>query len=365
MRTVIAVPVLDEERHIARCLRSLLNQAIEEKPQILVLDGGSTDRTAEIVSALALDDPRITLVQNPKRLQSAAVNLAARIGTPEATVLVRADAHAAYPPNFLRDCVVALRETGASSVVVPMRAAGRGCLQRTIAAAQNSRFGNGGSAHRVQATSGFVEHGHHAAFDRAFFLRIGGYDESFSHNEDAEFDIRAIRAGGSIWMCAEAAMTYFPRDTLRALAKQYFGHGRGRARTLLRHRMRPKARQMAPLFALAAAAVPLLLLPLHWEFGLPALAYGAFCLGWALRGAIIGRDACLLCMAVVAVTMHLCWAAGFVDILARWLLSPTQDPEALGRLLTVAPRETPGSDRPPFQQYRRNRSQQDHQVVPK
>ena len=57
-----------------------------------------------------------------------------------------------------------------------------------------------------------MEHGHHAAFDRKAFLAVGGYDESFTHNEDAELDIRLRKSGAKIWLCSELGIAYFPRD---------------------------------------------------------------------------------------------------------------------------------------------------------
>jgi len=310
----IAIPALNEENYIEACLLSLLGQWPEEQLDLLVLDGGSHDATVERVARIAALHPCVRLLHNPARLQSAALNLAARQAAPQAAILVRADAHCVYPPGFLRRCVREYLRTGATSVVVPMRneAAPRHAMQRAIAAAQSSRLGNGGAAHRTGAASGFVEHGHHAVFDRAFFLRIGGYDESFTHNEDAEFDHRATQAGGRIWMCRDEPVVYFPRRSLAALARQYFNHGQGRARTLLKHGLSPKPRQMAPVAMLGGLAAGALVAPFAPVLALPALVYPTLCLGWgALRAARAG-DAAMLLGGPALMTMHLAWAAGFL-----------------------------------------------------
>lgn len=308
----IAVPVLNEERYLTACLDSLLPQWPADRCEVLVLDGGSTDRTREIVNGLAARHPQLRLVDNPDRLQSAAVNLAADLADPRATVLLRADAHALYPEGFVAAVVSALHRHDATSVVVPMRNQGRSGPQRAIAAAQGSRFGNGGAAHRAGGASGWVDHGHHAAFDLDFFRALGGYDPAFSHNEDAEFDHRARAAGGRVWMCAEAAVTYFPRRGLLALARQYSRHGNGRARTLLKHRLRPRPRQMAPLAALLGNGAAAALSP-----SLPALllvpaGYAALCLGWGALLAVRRRDPWVLMAAPAAATMHHAWAFGFL-----------------------------------------------------
>lgn len=322
----IAVPTLNEAAYIEGCLLSLIAQWPQDSIEILVLDGGSTDRTAEIVESLSLQYPFLRLVHNPRRIQSAAVNLAADIATPRARILVRADAHCVYPAGFLQRCVSEMLRVGATSVVVPMRNEAQEGLavQRAIAVAQSSRLGNGGAAHRTGAGSGFVDHGHHAVFDRDFFLSIGGYDESFTHNEDAEFDHRAIQAGGRVWMCREAPVVYFPRKSFSGLARQYFRHGRGRARTLLKHRLRPRARQMAPVVAFGLLLGGLLSAPFAGPMVLPVLAYPLLCLSWGARQAIAQRDPSLLLTGPVLITMHMSWASGFLTSVLREIGSPSR-----------------------------------------
>ena len=323
----IVVPTLNEESYIEACLTSLVGQWPEGSYEILVMDGGGTDRTQSIVATFSATHPAVVLRHNPRRLQSAAMNLAARMATPRATVLVRADAHAYYAPDFVQCCVSALLRNDATSVVVPMRTqALRGAgLQHAIAAAQSSRLGNGGAAHRNGGASGFVEHGHHAAFDREFFRSIGGYDEEFTHNEDAELDIRAIAAGGRIWMCTEAAPIYYPRDRFGRLARQYFRHGAGRAKTLRKHHIKPRARQLAPVAALAGCLAGLAAAPFAPVAGSLAFIYPAACLGWGVGGAIRRRDPWLIVGGLVLMTMHMSWALGFLTGLARARPYPTEN----------------------------------------
>jgi succinoglycan biosynthesis protein ExoA len=315
----VLVPTLDEERYIAACVESLLAQRTDVSLEVLVLDGGSRDATRSIVGAIAERDPRVRLLDNPGRLQSAACNLGATAAAASVTTLIRADAHAVYQPDFVATCTRTMAETGATSVVVPLRTEAEqgphsSGFQRSVAAAQRSRLGNGGSAHRTGAVSGWVDHGHHAAFDRRFFTAIGGYDAWFTPNEDAEFDVRAVRAGGRIWLSPQAAVTYFPRRRVGALARQYANHGGGRARTLLHHRLRPKARQCAPLAILALCAGGVALAPLRPRAALAPAAYVAACSAWGAVVALRTRDAWLLAMGPAAIVMHLSWAVGFARV---------------------------------------------------
>ena len=309
----IIVPTLNEEKYIWRVITSLIPEADGLDYELIVLDGGSTDDTSVIVNDIAALNPRIRLEFNPGRYQSAAVNRGAKIAKPESSVIVRADSHAEYPPGFVAGLVRELTERACASVVVPMRTRGEGFLQRGIAIAQNSRLGNGGALHRTSNSSRYVDHGHHAAFDRTAFLAIGGYDESFTHNEDAEFDVRLRETGGRIWLCSELAISYFPRDSLGALARQYFNHGSGRARTMLKHRRRPKIRQLLPLGALGMNMLCVTSgLGFGWPFLLPSIVYVGACLTGGLFLAASERDPAGCAAGLAAMIMHQSWAAGFI-----------------------------------------------------
>ena len=320
----IVMPALNEERYIEAAITSIIPESDDLHYELLVLDGGSTDRTRAIVAELAATNPRIRLIPNEKRLQSAAVNMGARLADPRARYLVRADCHLRYPERFVEGCVSVLSGKQVASVVVPMRTEGTSCMQRAIAAAQNSRLGNGGSAHRLEGWSGFVDHGHHAAFDRRAFLDLGGYDESFSHNEDAEFDTRLLGSGRRIYMNGDIPVTYFPRADLVSLARQYFSHGRGRASTLVKHRKLPRVRQALPVAVVLATALSAGLAIFQPGFLLLPLLYAVVCLLWGASLAIREKDSCLAFSGVAAIVMHLSWGTGFLARLAGWraLASP-------------------------------------------
>lgn len=318
----IIVPTLNEEKYIRDAIASLVPKNGTLDYELIVLDGGSTDRTSPIVEEMAAANPRIRLETNPARLQSAAVNRGAKIARPESRIIVRADSHAQYPPDFAIRLAQELQARNVASVVVPMRTRGKDFLQRGIAAAQNSRLGNGGAAHRMANRSRYVDHGHHAAFDRSIFLAVGGYDESFTHNEDAELDIRLKNSGAQIWLSSELTINYFPRSSLGSLARQYFNHGAGRARTMLKHRRPPKIRQMLPVGALGMNVLSLASgLGLGWPFLLPSLAYVGACLSGGLLLAASERDPAVCTAGLAAITMHQSWAAGFIYRILRVSIS--------------------------------------------
>jgi len=330
----IVMPALNEERYIGDAIKSVLPQPGTLAYELLVLDGGSSDRTHEVVQKLAEQHPEIKLLHNERRIQSAALNIAAEICDPRTEILVRADCHAEYPPDFAARCAETLRATGSASVVVPMRAVGQRSIQRAIAAAQNSRLGNGGSQHRIAGQSGYVEHGHHAAFDRAVFRDLGGYDETAPYNEDAEYDARLVASGRRIYLDGALTIDYFPRTSLRALGRQYFRHGWGRANTILKHAKAPKLRQVLPVLVLLASISGLVLWPLAGFVALlPMLLYVGACILWAAILAGQSRDAAVLLAAPAAIVTHMSWACGFLVRMAEQRL-----PGLVGRLRSTAAR---------------------------
>lgn len=305
----VAVPTLNEAATIATVLSQLLASDDGVDIEIVVVDGGSTDGTQAIVSEFSEADPRVRLLHNPGRIQSIGVNLVAKSADPRSEVLVRADAHCAYPLNFVSRVAGVLMATGAKSVAVPMLTVGEeGTFQQSVAEAQNSALGNGGAAHREgSGSSGWVDHGHHAAFDLETFLALGGYDETFPVNEDAEYDVRLAKAGGRIWLDRDAMVDYFPRRSAWSLAKQYFRYGQWRCRTVFKHTMRPRARQMAPLVAFWAMVLAVVAAPAYPPLALPGMIYVAACLAFCATKA--SESACNMFLALLC--MHLPWGAGF------------------------------------------------------
>jgi len=320
-RALIVIPCLNEAPIIARVIAQVLADDGLVDPVVLVADGGSTDGSRAIVAEIAQRDPRVRLMANPGRLQSAGVNLAARLMGEGRAWLVRVDAHADYPPRYASTLIAEARRTGAAAVVVAMDTHGEGAFQTAVAAAQNSRLGTGGAAHRAAPKGQWVDHGHHALFRLQAFEAVGGYDEDFSHNEDAEFDLRLRRDGGEIWLTDKVRIGYHPRATAAALARQYFSYGKGRARTVLKHAAPLKYRQALPL-AVAPAVLSLAAAALIWPLAVPALVWASVSLAYGLALAARARDARVALAGPAAMIMHLAWSAGFWAQLLSQALEP-------------------------------------------
>ena len=332
-RVLVVVPTLNERDHLEAVLRSLLAERADFRAfQLAVVDGGSTDGTQDIARRWARVHPEIRVLDNPQRLQSAAVNLAARRLGAQADVLIRCDAHASYPSRYCHLLIESLQRNDADAVVVPMDSSGEGAIQRAVAMASNSPIGTGGSAHRGGRQSGFVDHGHHAAFRMAAFARAGGYDETFSHNEDAELDCRQRKLGSRIYLDAQIRIGYRPRSTFRGLWSQYFKYGSGRARTVRRHPGSLRLRQLAVplnllLLLVALGASPWFPVALAW----PAVYLGVLA-GVSVGLAVRSGSVAALLAGPAAVVMHTAWGCGFLSTLVMTLGSPSWRPDKVAPL---------------------------------
>lgn len=308
--SLIVVPCLNEAAHIEALVEKLRPSLEPLRAKIVIADGGSTDGTREIARRLAAEDSRVLLLDNPQRIQSAAVNRVVTEFGSGFDFLIRIDAHASYPEDYCETLVDEALAMGADSVVVAMETVGLSTFQKATALAQNSKLGNGGSRHRTGAAGQWVEHGHHALMRIAAFKAIGGYDETFSHNEDAEFDYRLRKAGYRIWMTDSTSMVYYPRTRIGPLFRQYFAYGRGRAKNILKHRAMPGLRQILPL-AVAPVAFGALLAIINWTAIIPFGLWAAACLGYGAWIALGQRNPYGPLAAVSAMIMHLAWSAGF------------------------------------------------------
>lgn len=313
---LVAIPTLNEAPHIESVLRSLnTGLPADYAVRFVVADGGSTDGTQAIVERLAGSMGNLVLLHNPNRRQGSGVNLAVQRYGDQADILVRCDAHAGYPPGYIASLVGTLDRTGSDAVVVPMDSVGTTCLQKAVAWVSDSAVGSGNSAHRGGRLSGYVDHGHHAAFRMSSFRSAGGYDDRFTPNEDAELDCRQRAQGSMIYLDADIRMTYYPRDTLRRLWKQYHAYGSGRMRTLRSHPGSLRLRQLAVPLHVVLTLACLLVSPFAiWALAWPLAYVGALAVN-AIALAVRHRSLCGLLSLPAAAVMHLAWGLGLLQTL--------------------------------------------------
>jgi succinoglycan biosynthesis protein ExoA len=332
----IAMPCLDEEAYIEACIRCLAAQDYpKDRMEILVADGGSTDRTLEILGHLAAEDPRIVVIHNPNRIQAAGMNEI--IKRSRGDVIIRMDVHAEYALDYVSKCIEGLERTGADNVGTAARTRARSFFQKALCAALESPLGVGGSAYRNPENEGFVETVFLGAFRRRVFETVGMYDPKAITNEDAELNQRIISAGGKVFLSKDVVVHYFPRDTFTGLAKQYFTYGRGRARTLLKLGKFLSLRPAIPFLMVVSGAALVATSALHPFTPYALAAYAAATGVEAVRvGSKVGPGTVLVVWGIFP-TLHIAHGIGFAAGLLKYGLSPDwSEPELLSPLGDMA-----------------------------
>jgi succinoglycan biosynthesis protein ExoA len=241
----VIIPVRNEERYIAGCLQSVGQQDYPpELLEILVIDGESEDNTRGIVDEFRDQDPRIELLDNPRRIVSTAMNIGIRHARGE--VIVRVDGHCLLEPDYVRQCVHYLAQTGAANVGGLMRTRGENYMGEAIAIAMSSPFGVGDSKFHYAEREQYVDTVYLGAFPRMVFDQVGLFDEGLSRNQDYELNYRLRAAGGKIFLTPAIKSWYITRGSLPQLCKQYFQYGSWKVAVLRKHPRSLRFRQTVP-----------------------------------------------------------------------------------------------------------------------
>ena len=223
----VICPIYNEEKYIAKCIESILSQDYpKDDMEVIFVDGMSTDRTREIVSDYAKEYPFIRLVDNPDRIVPPAMNIGIRLS--KGDIIIRLDAHAAFPENYFSELTKNLIELGAENVggVCRTLPANDSIKARSIASVLSSSFGMGNSYFRIGADSVMeVDTVPFGCFRRALFDRIGYFDEQLTRNQDDEFNGRIIRNGGKIYLLPDIVIDYYARDTVAKVYKMFYQYG--------------------------------------------------------------------------------------------------------------------------------------------
>ncbi|MER7982898.1 glycosyltransferase family 2 protein [Streptomyces sp. NPDC095817] len=307
----VIMPVLDEERHLRGAVQAILAQRYDGEMEVVIALGPSTDRTDEIAADLVREDPRVHTVPNPTGRTPAALNAA--IKASRHPVVVRVDGHGILSPNYIATAVRLLEETGAQNVGGVMHAEGENDWEHAVAAAMTSRIGVGNAAFHTGGDAAPAETVYLGVFRREALEQQGGYNEEFIRAQDWELNFRIREAGGLIWFSPELRVSYRPRPSVRALAKQYKDYGRWRHVVARYHEGSINLRYLAPPTAVCAIAAGVVvgaaLTP--WGFVVPAGYLTAIALGSLPAGKGLPVKARLQ-IPVALATMHMSWGWGFL-----------------------------------------------------
>lgn len=266
----VIIPVYNEEKHIEKCIQSILKQTYPmDDMEVIFVDGSSTDRTREILQQHIRENPhKIRLLDNPKQTVPYAMNIGIRNSTGK--YIIRMDAHSEYPDDYISKCVLILDELGVDNVGGLAIAKGSGSVGNAFAKVLSSRFGVGNSSFRTNADSGYVDTVPFGAFRREVFSRYGLYDERLTRNQDYELNYRIRKHGGRIYLDSTIHLIYYCRDTLPGILRQSYENGKWNVITWKLCPGSMSLRHFVPLlFIVALVSLPMLSLvePLFmWPF---------------------------------------------------------------------------------------------------
>ena len=305
----VILAVRNEGVHLANSVQAILSQDFTGPLEVILALGPSDDGSELIAEKLAESDSRIVIVSNPTGRTAAGLNLALKRS--QYSNIVRIDGHAQIPQNYLILVLEILTQSGAVNVGGVMAADGQSVFERCVARAMRSPLGVGASRFHTGGSAGAVDTVYLGAFRKEALLAVGGFDERFTRAQDWELNFRLRAAGGSIYFDPRLIVSYQPRSTLSALARQYFEYGRWRRVVSRRHQGTINLRYLAPPFTVLVSALSIILGTLvSTIFLLPVLIYALFIV---ISSVIIGKSLSeVLSLPSILLTMHMCWGLGFL-----------------------------------------------------
>ena len=305
----IILPILNEERHLADTVAAILAQEYSGETEVILALGPSKDRTNEIAAAIAQQDGRVILVDNPTGRTAAGLNAA--IARSKFPIICRIDGHAEINKRYVSDAVRILQERDAVNVGGVMAAEGRTTFERSVATAMRSKLGVGSSRFHTGGEAGPSDTVYLGTFKKEALVAAGGFDERFTRAQDWELNFRLRSNGGIVWFDPSLIVTYRPRSTLKALAKQYFQYGRWRRAVSRSHKGSVNYRYLAPPTAVVILVLSLVGgLFIHSILFTPLLTYflailvGSFAIGKTWKEKVA--------LPAVLMTMHLVWGIGYL-----------------------------------------------------
>lgn len=314
----VLVPVRNERRFIESCVRALLDQSDPPSGyEVVVVDGMSDDGTREIVARLAAEEPRLRMLDNPRRIVSTALNIGIR--ATRSDVVIRVDGHARVAPDFVRRNLDLLREhPEAWSVGGPAVHRGENAVARGIAIAMTSRFGAGGATFRRENYEGYTEGAVFPLYRREIFDKLGLFDEDLVRNQDDEFNFRMTESGGKVWVSPRVRYEYYVRGSLRHVFRQYQQYAYWKVEVMRKHRKVVKLRHLVPAAFLLGVAVCALLAalaspPLSLAAAGLLAVYGALLIGFAAAAAVKSKSLPVgIYASAAAVTLHVAYGLGTI-----------------------------------------------------
>lgn len=325
----VVIPCYNEERFIANCLDSVIrNDYPDNYLEIFVVDGMSSDHTAEIVRKYEEKYPFIHLLKNEHRIVPYALNKA--IAKAKGSYIVRMDAHSEYPDDYISTLIAYHKKLNADNVgaawdIVP---AGNTLIARANAWSTASPFGVGNAMYRLNSDGiKEVDTVPFGCYKKELFDKIGDFDRDLKRNQDDEFNARLIQNGGKIYLLPFLRIRYSARENFRKLLKMFYQYAL--YKPLVNKKLKHPAtiRQFAPPAFVLYLLVLLIALVLGFyplAFSVPILLYLVLSLVFSVKAAVKNNDIpAILILPFVFFGIHLSYGLGYFAGMLKWtVMSP-------------------------------------------
>jgi glycosyltransferase involved in cell wall biosynthesis len=220
MRLAVVVPVRNEERHLPAQVETLLAQEWDGEWEIVVVDNGSTDGTADVVRRYASRDPRVRyLLADDVADQSFAANAGVEATSADAVVFCDADDLTA--PGWLSAMARGLAEHDVVTGVEELDRLNPPWLANSRGRAVETSLGTFSGIFPLVL-------GNNYGVRRDVWEMIGPLQVGFAKHgvlADQEFSLRCWLHGIDIALIQEAVVHYRYRPDAQSLWRQGFAYG--------------------------------------------------------------------------------------------------------------------------------------------
>jgi len=252
---------LNEEKNIKPCLDSILNQEYPPSSyEIIVVDGGSTDRTQSVVMEMERAYDIVRLIVELKKGTAAGRNAGVKAARYNYVAFIDADCEA--PRDWLPTLINYYRKAKQKdSKIIAVGGANippdnAGMFLKAIGIALDSYLGSFSSVQGRQFKKPIYVSSLsnlNVLYDKQKIVEIGYYDESLgSEAEDADINFRLNAAGYQMLFAPDSFVWHKMRPTPMTWMKNMFRYGKGRARLLKRYQEMWTVHYVLPLLFIVA-----------------------------------------------------------------------------------------------------------------
>lgn len=311
----IIIAVLNEEKHIAKCLDSLIKQNYQGKFEIIIADGGSRDNTVSIINEYKEKYENIVLLNNPKINQAAGRNLC--INESQYSLIAYLDGHSYADKNWLKtlydsyDSKKTKNLAGISSVYKNainnnFTKSTEVVLKSVLAGANKNHFLNSESLSETNNGYAFL-------YNKEILFKIGLYDENLITAEDIELNQRLISNGYELYVQPNAVTYYHRKNNLKDFIKQQYRYGIWRSKVIFKHKLsyKPFVPMLFVIFVLLGFIISLFIKPFYELYKYPILVYLVFIFYHSSKLGILNKLSSFRIF-VIALSLHFSYGIGMI-----------------------------------------------------